>query len=113
MVFANDTRQLDREISIYSPEIAKAGAHTEADLAWRESLAVGNNIDCYDSTGWWYASTVTGLETQKVDGEDAPMIHIAFRMNHPDGDKTDAQGARFFGWEEAWDEWLPLYSARV
>lgn len=41
------------------------------------------------------------------------MVHIAFRLNHPDGDKTDSQGNKFFGWEEAWDEWLPLYSARV
>ena len=112
-MFTNDTRQCDREISIYSPEIARAGTRTDSDVAWRETIKVGSNIDCYDSTGFWYASTVSGIETREVEGADMKMVQIAFRLNHPDGDKTDSQGNKFFGWEEAWDEWLPLYSARV
>jgi hypothetical protein len=41
------------------------------------------------------------------------MIQIAFRVSHSDGDKKDEQGNPFFGWDKDYDEWLPLYSARV
>jgi len=41
------------------------------------------------------------------------MAQIAFRISHPEGDKTDAAGNRFFGWDDQCDEWLPLYSARI
>lgn len=42
-----------------------------------------------------------------------PMVQIAFRIYHPEGDKSDKAGRKFFGWEEAYDEWFPLYSARI
>ena len=41
------------------------------------------------------------------------MIHIALRVEHPDGDKKDEGGVPFFGWNKDFDEWMPLYSARV
>lgn len=34
-------------------------------------------------------------------------------MPHPDGDKTDKQGNKYFGWEEEFDEWMPARSARI
>ena len=34
-------------------------------------------------------------------------------MPHPDGDKTDKQGNKYFGWEEEYDEWMPARSARI
>jgi hypothetical protein len=41
------------------------------------------------------------------------MANIAFRVYHPDGDKVDKAGVKFFGWDETFDEWLPLYSPRI
>jgi hypothetical protein len=41
------------------------------------------------------------------------MVYVAFRVHHPEGDKTDELGVRFFGWDEKFDEWLPLSSARI
>ena len=34
-------------------------------------------------------------------------------MPHPNGDKTDKQGNKYFGWEEEFDEWMPERSARI
>ena len=41
------------------------------------------------------------------------MVNIAFRIYHPDGDKKDKNGEKFFGWDETFDEWFPLYSSRI
>lgn len=34
-------------------------------------------------------------------------------MPHPDGDKTDKAGNKYFGWEEDYDEWMPERSSRI
>lgn len=30
---------------------------------------------------------------------------------HQDGDKADDNENKFFGWEDKYDDWVPLYSA--
>ena len=102
----------DREVSIYSREISKENTHQGVD-AWRSDIKVGSKIDCYDSTGFWYASTVIGLEEREFQKEYIKMGQIAFRVSHPDGDKKDSEGNAFFGWDKEYDEWIPLYSARL
>jgi len=29
------------------------------------------------------------------------------------GDKKDPDGNKYFGWEPTYDEWIPLYSAKI
>ena len=41
------------------------------------------------------------------------MAYVAFRIYENNGDKTDEKGNKFFGWESTFDEWIPLYSARI
>ena len=41
------------------------------------------------------------------------MAKIALRVMHPEGDKKDGQGNSFYGWDESFDEWMPLYTARL
>jgi hypothetical protein len=41
------------------------------------------------------------------------MVKIAFRVDHAEGDKKDENGHSFFGWDKEYDEWMPLYSARL
>ena len=41
------------------------------------------------------------------------MTKIAYRVNHPMGDKKDPDGNKYFGWEPTYDEWIPLYSAKI
>lgn len=48
-----------------------------------------------------------------MKGTKVPAVKIAFRMNHPDGDCTDTQGNKFYGWNDTFDEWINLYSARI
>lgn len=36
------------------------------------------------------------------------MAKIAYRVNHPMGDKKDKDGNKYFGWEPTYDEWIPL-----
>ena len=40
-------------------------------------------------------------------------VKIAIHMNHPDSDCTDMQGNKFYGWNDIFDEWINLYSARI
>lgn len=41
------------------------------------------------------------------------MAQIAFRVIHSDGDQTDTDGNKFFGWDSSYDEWITLYSPRI
>ena len=69
VTFENDSYHCDRGMNIYSHEIAKYGTKTQEDYEWRASLQVGDLIDCYDSTQYWYASTVIGREMRPFKGE--------------------------------------------
>lgn len=113
VAFPKDTHLCSRELSRYSNEIAKAGSKTEGEEEWREALKVEDKVDCYDSTGYWYSSHVIASETREHQLTEIPMVQIAFRIYHPEGDKKDKNGEKFFGWEESYDEWFPLYSARL
>ena len=57
--------------------------------------------------------SVLGLETREFQDELIPMAHIGFRIYENNGDKVDDKGNKFFGWEQTFDEWIPLYSARI
>lgn len=69
MSFINDTKETNRELSIYSRELApiEQGKSQELDK-FREDIKVGDIIDCYDSTKAWYKSTVLALETKEFKG---------------------------------------------
>jgi hypothetical protein len=113
LAFKNDGDDCDREVSANSTEIAPLESKTAGDDEWRSGLAVGDKIDCYDTTSLWYASTVIGLDTRELQGKKLPHVNIAFRVSHPQGDKKDKGGDTFFGWDESFDEWLPLYNVGI
>lgn len=113
VAFPKDTHLTSRELSKFSNEIAKMGSKAEGEEDWREAIQLDDKVDCYDSTGYWYASHVVARETREHQRAMIPMVRIAFRIYHPDGDKTDKKGQKFYGWEETYDEWFPLYSARL
>ena len=76
-------------------------------------MTVGDNVDCYDSTKFWYASTILQKKNRHYQGSDIDMVYIAYRVNHPDGDSVDTEGNKYFGWEPEYDDWVPLQSARL
>jgi len=55
-------------MNIYSPEIAHVESKTTEDYASRASLVDGDLLDCYDSTGSWYRSTVMAKEEREFKG---------------------------------------------
>lgn len=87
------------------------GSKSADDFKWRSSLKAGDNIDCWDTTGFWYASTVLQIQQREYQGTKLEMAYIGYRVNHPDGDKTDDDGNKFFGWEDKYDDWVPVFSA--
>lgn len=111
VTYYKDLTIFDREISIYSTEIAQPGTQSEEEITWRSQLKAGDNVDCWDSTGFWYASTVMQIQEREFQGAKLEMAYIGYRVLHPDGDKTDDQGNKFYGWEDKYDDWVPLYSA--
>lgn len=113
VTFDNDSHHCDRELSIFSPELARFAERTKEEQEWRNSLQPGQRVDCYDSTGFWYACTIRATEVRQYQGADIDMLHIAFRVSHPEGDKTDEEGNQFFGWDDKFDEWMPRSSSRI
>mmetsp|Transcript_23130 Transcript_23130/g.22600 ORF Transcript_23130/g.22600 Transcript_23130/m.22600 type:complete len:87 (-) Transcript_23130:746-1006(-) len=83
------------------------------DEAWREQLNPGELFDAMDSTKVWYTSTVLEKEIRKYGETEIPFIKVGFRMYIQEGNKIDQNGKKFFGWSDSFDEWMPLYSARV
>lgn len=52
-------------------------------------------------------------EVKDYQNEQIEQVQIAFRVYDPNGEKTDKQGKKYFGYEEDFDEWIPLKSARL
>ena len=52
-------------------------------------------------------------KVRPFQGEQLAHVEVAFRVPHPNGDKTDKKGYKYFGWEEEYDEWMPEWSARI
>ena len=63
--FENDSHIYDREIGIYAPDISHLSEKSLSDQDFRESLKIGDFVDCYDSTKFWYASTIVGIDTKE------------------------------------------------
>jgi hypothetical protein len=51
----------DREFSIYSKDISRENTMAAEVDDWRNLVKTGDKVDCYDSTGYWYASSVLGI----------------------------------------------------
>ena len=58
------------------------------DYEWRESLAVGVELDGLDTENLWYNSTVIAVRQDK--DKDLLEVQVGFRVYRPEGDKLDA-----------------------
>lgn len=88
--FPGDSSVYERPISINSKDLAPiTDGSTLEDEEFRKNLKVGDKVDVYDSTRFWYASTILQMEERETQGQKLPMCYIAFRIEHPKGDKTD------------------------
>ena len=88
--FPGDSSVYERAISINSKDLAPiTEGKTTDDEEFRKGFKVGDKVDVYDSTRFWYASTIIGMEERETQGQVLPMVYIAFRVEHPKGDKTD------------------------
>jgi hypothetical protein len=103
--FEHDSHHSDRVISIYSEEVARHQLKTKEDVEWRNSLQPGDNLDCFDTTGVWYGCTVLEKEVREYQKLRIPMVKLAFRVLHAEGDKEE-EGVKFFGWGKEFDEWI-------
>lgn len=111
--FIEESKTCDRDVDLWGPEIAPCGERSKEDDDFRTNMAIGQRVDCFDGTGLWYAATILAREVKEYQGEQLKQVQIAFRVPHPDGDKTDKAGNKYFGWEEYYDEWMTERSARI
>jgi len=72
-------------------------------------LKVGDLVDCYDTSGVWYLSTV--LKTNYTAG--LQKVFIGYRTYRKDGEKTDPDGRTYRGWSKSFDEWIETFSLRI
>jgi hypothetical protein len=87
------------------------------DFEWRYKLQNGDLVDCLDSEGTWYVSTVLEIRETKVgDGKEAPIkeVYIGYRYYDPEGHKVEEETKeRFVGWSARYDIWLPITSPQI
>lgn len=81
VTFPGDSSIFDREISINSKDLAPISeGKTVEDEEFRKNLKAGDKVDVYDSTRFWYASTIMNIEERETQGQVLPMCYIAFRV---------------------------------
>lgn len=117
-----------RNVLEISPDGMPAEANTESLLAvapiapysmytggkeWRQQLSKGSLIDCMDSAGNWYRSTVIETSKHVIEGKNILMLKVGFRRFTSEGTKKDAEGRKYEGWNEAYDEVVNAFSLRV
>jgi hypothetical protein len=96
------------KIPISSKVIAPYGTYTRGK-EWRTSLKVGDLVDCCDTGGMWYLSTV--LKTDYI--AQPPKVFIGYRIYKEDGKKIDSDGKTYQGWSSSFDEWVDAFSLRI
>lgn len=83
-------------------------------------------IDCIDTEGTWYRSTVLNVREgpdQHIPEEEAKVIspnlppfkevYVAYRYyDEEEGHKTDTEG-KYVGWSDKYDQWYPVTSPVV
>jgi hypothetical protein len=113
VVFDNESNLENKIISRFSPEIAPPGTFTD-DFDWRYELKEGDEIDCMDSLGVWYRSTVLSMRNQTIiDGRDHKEIYVGYRVYEKEGHKTDDDGRKYIGWSNKYDDWISITSPMV
>jgi hypothetical protein len=56
--FPGDSKTNDRDVDLWGPEIAPCGERSKEDEDFRTNMTVGERVDCFDGTGFWYAAII-------------------------------------------------------
>ena len=56
--FPGDSKREDRDVDLWGPEIAPCSERSKEDEEFRANLTVGQRVDCFDGTGFWYAAII-------------------------------------------------------
>ena len=114
----------DAMYSRWSQDIAQFESKTKEIYAWKKENLTKElkvkTIDCHDERHW-YKSTIldfmTDTEMRRTNKVDC--VHVAYRIytetsNDPNLDvskvKSDSSGNLYVGWDDTYDEWIPIYS---
>lgn len=96
-----------------SLELARPGTFT-GDFEWRWQLEVGDLVDCIDTEGTWYISTVLALRDVGEAGSKVREAFIGYRYYDPEGTKLDEDGrSKYIGWSNKYDYWIPIVSPQI
>ena len=107
--------ELDKDYDRFSLDIAEFESYTKDIYAWRSTLnenVMHLHVDGHDKIKWEQATIFYVQEN--TDGPRPYLeAHVGFRIYNENGKKADAQGRKFDGWSEKYDETIPIYSPRV
>jgi len=107
-ILADDSLRVD--LSSFS--LAPYRTHT-GGKEWREKLDKGAIVDCMDTAGNWYTSTVIDIRREIISNKNITLLKIGYRQYMSEGFKEDFEGNRYNGWSSTYDEWLNAFSIRV
>ena len=79
------------------------------DWEWRGHIKAEDQIDIFDTQGYWFLGTALETRTENAVRE----IRVGYRIYSTDGTKKDKTGRLHEGWSEQYDEWIPAYSMRL
>lgn len=96
-----------------SLELARPATFT-SDFEWRWRLDEGDLVDCIDSEGTWYISTILAVRDVGEAGSKVREAYIGYRYYDPEGHKVDDDTKqKYVGWSNKYDIWLPVVSPQI
>ena len=99
-------------LPLSSYNIAPYGVHTDG-YEWRKELKEGSKIDCIDTVGNWYRSTVISTKEREIEEQKIFMVKVGFR-DYEDSEINESDKEKAYnGWSKKYDEWLNPYSIRI
>eukprot|EP00347_Sterkiella_histriomuscorum_P000351 403376197 len=75
--------------------------------SWGNNLKLGMKVLVYDDNHWYPSIIVDEQIDHEGEFNQYTKIRIGYRLYHPQGTKSDEQGA-FYGWSQRYDEWLAV-----
>lgn len=81
-------------------------------MNWRKRLMLNDKIDVkVGESNKYQSSTIIEIRMNK-EFNDKEFL-VGFRVYCPEGDCEDLEGRRYFGLDEAMDEWIPMNSPKI
>lgn len=118
VVFPELPTDFDRDIAVWSTDVAQFETHTKEDYEWRRANLAQPGVtdylaDIHDHFRW-EEGTLFNVSEDRSSGRPVVYANCGFRVYRTYGKKIrqDERGT-FDGWSSKYDELVPVFSPRI